>query len=220
MRKISKEGLELIKQWEGLRLQAYQDVIAGWTIGYGHTAKAGEPIVKEGMQITAAQAEDLLQKDLAQFEQTVEQRVERSLTDEQFAALVSFCYNVGAEAFGNSTLLKKLNKGDYKAVPAELQKWTKMGGKRLHGLVHRRAAEAGLWAKGAYVSSNYQEVEPPKKNFWQNGEVWAPIVGSFSGLTGILTGQGPVQWALAVVMILATIAGIGMSVYRMREEYR
>ncbi|EJF76795.1 Phage-related lysozyme (muraminidase) [Candidatus Bartonella washoeensis] len=220
MRKISKEGLALIKQWEGLRLQAYQDAMGVWTIGYGHTAQAGEPVVRKGMQITTAEAETLLQKDLTQFEHTVEQMVDRSLTNEQFAALVSFCYNVGVEAFGNSTLLKKLNKGDYEAVPAELQKWTKARGKRLQGLVHRRAAEAGLWAKGAYVSSNYQEVEPPKKPFLQNMEVLAPILGSFSGLTGILTGQGPVQWALAIVMVLATIAGITMSVYRMREEYR
>ncbi|EJF81752.1 hypothetical protein MCS_00177, partial [Bartonella doshiae NCTC 12862 = ATCC 700133] len=82
-----------------------------------------------------------------------------NLSDEQFGALVSFCYNVGIAAFQNSTLLKRLNRGDYEAVPTELQKWTKASGKRLQGLVHRRVAEAGLWAKGAYVSSNYQTVE-------------------------------------------------------------
>ncbi|WP_336288144.1 MULTISPECIES: lysozyme [unclassified Bartonella] len=216
MRKISKEGLALIKQWEGLRLQAYQDAVGVWTIGYGHTAQVGKLFVQKGMQITESQAESLLQKDLAQFEQTVEQMVEQPLTDEQFAALVSFCYNVGTEAFCNSTLLKKLNEGNYEAVPTELQKWTKAGGKRLQGLVHRRAAEAGLWAKGAYVSSNYQKVETPKISFWQNVEVFAPLVGSFSGITGIFTGYGPIQWALAVVMVLATVAGIGVSIYRLR----
>ncbi|WP_273760417.1 lysozyme [Bartonella sp. ML70XJBT.G] len=219
MRKISKEGFTLIKQWEGLHLHAYQDAVGVWTIGYGHTDQVGEPLVLEGMQITVAEAETLLQKDLAQFEKTVQEMVEKSLNDEQFAALVSFCYNVGIEAFCNSALLKKLNKGDYEAVPAELQKWVKAGGKRLQGLVHRRAAEAGLWAKGAYVSSNYQQVETPRKPFWENMEVFAPIISSFSGLTGILTGKGPIQWALAVVMVLATIAGIGMSIYRMRQEY-
>ncbi|WP_455476326.1 lysozyme [Bartonella sp. B17] len=216
MRKISKEGLALIKQWEGLRLHAYKDAVGVWTIGYGHTAQTGKPSVQEGMQITEKQAEILLQEDLKQFEKAVECAVNQFLTDEQFAALVSFCYNVGIKAFHNSTLLKKLNEGDYEAVPAELQKWTKAGGKRLQGLVYRRAAEAGLWTKGAYVSPNYQEVESPQKSFWEV-EVLAPIIGSFSGLTGILTGHGPIQWALAFIMILATVAGIGMSIYRMRE---
>ncbi|WP_144756291.1 lysozyme, partial [Bartonella saheliensis] len=159
MRKISKEGLELIKQWEGLRLNAYKDTIGVWTIGYGHTSAAGKPFVHKGMTITEKQAEELLCKDLRQFENTVAKAVTVSLNSWQFAALVSFCYNVGTIAFCNSTLLKKLNQGEYEAVPAELQKWTKAGGKRLQGLVHRRVAEAGLWAKGAYVSSNYQTVE-------------------------------------------------------------
>ncbi|WP_455473942.1 lysozyme [Bartonella sp. B30(2025)] len=216
MRKISKEGLALIKKWEGLRLQAYKDAVGLWTIGYGHTAQAGKPFVQEGMQITEKQAEILLQKDLEKFEETVERTVNQSLTDEQFAALVSFCYNVGIKAFCNSTLLKKLNGGDYESVPAELQKWTKAGGKRLQGLVYRRVAEASLWTKGNYISPNYQEVESPQ-NFFLELEVLAPIIGSFSGITGFLTGHGPIQCALAVIMVLATIAGIGISIYRMRE---
>ncbi|AQX28404.1 MULTISPECIES: lysozyme [unclassified Bartonella] len=207
MRKISKEGLALIKQWEGLRLKAYQDAVGVLTIGYGHTVQAGEPVVKDGMEITHLEAEALLRKDLSQFERTVERKVKQPLTDEQFAALVSFCYNVGIEAFCNSTLLRKLNKGEYEAVPAELQKWTKAGGKRLQGLVHRRAAEAGLWAKGAYVSSNYQKVEIAEKALFFRAEVFAPLIASFSGLTGFVTGQGPVQWALAGIMILAVILG-------------
>ncbi|ETS07647.1 hypothetical protein O97_00724 [Bartonella henselae str. Zeus] len=101
----------------------------------------------------------MLVADLRQYEQAVEKTVYIDLSDEQFGALVSFYYNIGILAFQNSTLLKKLNQGDYKAVPAELQKWTKVGGKRLQDLVHRRAVEAWLWAKGAFVSSNYQTVE-------------------------------------------------------------
>ncbi|MGF7157606.1 GH24 family phage-related lysozyme (muramidase) [Bartonella heixiaziensis] len=144
MRKISSEGLALIKQWEGLRLNAYKDAIGVWTIDYGHTNSAGKPFIYEGMTITEEQDENVLYQDLRQFENAVEQAVQVSLTDEQFAALVSFCYNVGTGAFCNSTLLKKLNQGEYEAVPAELQKWTKAGGKRLQGLAHRRAAETGL----------------------------------------------------------------------------
>ncbi|WP_247643165.1 lysozyme [Brucella sp. B13-0095] len=83
----------------------------------------------------------------------VERLVKVPLTDNQFAALVSFDFNTGA--LDKSTLLKKLNKGDYAAVPVELMKWVNAGGKKINGLVNRRAAEAGLWAKGDFVSSNY-----------------------------------------------------------------
>ncbi|UNF44092.1 glycoside hydrolase family protein [Bartonella krasnovii] len=219
MRKISQEGLALIKQWEGLRLNAYKDAIGVWTIGYGHTSAAGKPFVHKGMTITEKQAEELLCKDLRQFENTVAKAVTVSLNSWQFAALVSFCYNVGTTAFCNSTLLKKLNQGEYEAVPAELQKWTKAGGKRLQGLVHRRVAEAGLWAKGAYVSSNYQTVETKDSTALFKAEALAPVIGSFSGLGGLLAGNGPVQWALATIMVLA--AGVGLFFVAKRfQEHR
>ncbi|WP_455475697.1 lysozyme [Bartonella sp. B17] len=218
MRKISKEGLMLIKQWEGLRLQSYQDAIGVWTIGYGHTNAAGEPLVRKGMSITEKVAEDILFQDLKQFEKVVEQAVVVPLTDEQFAALVSFCYNVGTTAFCNSTLLRKLNKGDYEAVPFELQRWTKAGGKRLQGLVNRRAAEAGLWARGSYVCSNYQAVETKEPTGLFKIEALAPIIGSFSGLGGLVAGNGPVQWALAVIMVIAACTGIVLVAKRFHEQ--
>ena len=152
VRKINAEGLALIQQWEGLKLTAYKDVAGIWTIGYGHTSAAGSPAVTPGMTITKAEASRILQKDLAKFEARVERLVTVDLTDNQFAVLVSFDFNTGA--LHKSTLLKKLNKGDYNAVPGELAKWVNAGGKKVQGLVNRRAAEAGLWAKGAFVSSN------------------------------------------------------------------
>ncbi|WP_254475527.1 lysozyme [Bartonella sp. B1098] len=218
MRKISPKGLSLIKQWEGLHLKAYKDAIGVWTIGYGHTSTAGKPFVHKGMIITEKQAEEILSHDLRQFENAVEKNVTVSLTDEQFAALVSFCYNVGIAAFCKSTLLKKLNKGEYEAVPSELQKWTKAGGKRLYGLVHRRAAEAGLWAKGAYVSPNYQTVETKKTMGFLKAEALTPIIGSFSGLGGLLAGNGPIQWALATIMVLAACVGIFFVAKRFQEQ--
>ncbi|WP_455480991.1 lysozyme [Bartonella sp. B12(2025)] len=216
--KISKEGLALIKQWEGLRLQSYQDATGLWTIGYGHTSNAGKPFVHKNMNITEKKAEDILFQDLKQFEKAVEQAVVVPLTDEQFAALVSFCYNVGIKAFCNSTLLKKLNKGDYETVPAELQRWSKAGGKRLQGLVNRRAAEAGLWAKGSYVSSNYQAVETKESTGLFKIEALAPIIGSFSGLGGLLAGNGPVQRALAAIMIIAVCIGVMFIAKRFHEQ--
>ncbi|WP_273782995.1 lysozyme [Bartonella sp. ML69XJBT] len=218
MRKISKEGLELIKQWEGLRLEAYKDTACVWTIGYGHTSRAGKPLVHKGMRLTKEQAEEILCEDLKQFEKAVEQSVTVSLTDSQFAALVSFCYNVGTKAFCQSTLLKKLNQGDYESVPVELQKWNKVGGKCLKGLSNRRAAEAGLWAKGAYVSSNYQRVETKNRTGLFQLEALAPIIGSCSGFGGLLVGNGPVQWALAGIMVLAALTGVVIVAKRFKEQ--
>ncbi|WP_019218670.1 lysozyme [Bartonella florencae] len=217
-RKINKNCLACLKRWEGLRLQAYQDASGVLTIGYGHTGKAGKPAVVEGMVITEKKAETMLLADLQQYERAVEKAVCVNLSDEQFGALVSFCYNVGISAFQNSTLLKRLNKGDYEAIPAELQKWTKAGGKRLQGLVHRRAAEAGLWAKGAFVSSNYQTVETKDSTGLFKAEALTPIIGSFSGLGGFLAGNGPIQWAFAAIMVLAAGAGIFFVAKRFQEH--
>lgn len=151
IRQINSDGLAHLKRWEGLRLSAYQDVAGVWTIGYGHTSAAGAPTVKAGMKISEAEAEQILRRDLNKFEARVERLVKVALNDNQFAALVSFDYNTGA--LHKSTLLKKLNAGDYDAVPGELSKWINAGGKRVQGLVNRRASEAGLWAKGAFVST-------------------------------------------------------------------
>ncbi|QEE11960.1 lysozyme [Bartonella krasnovii] len=218
MRKISREGLELIKQWEGLRLEAYRDLACIWTIGYGHTNNAGTPLVKKGMRITKEEAEKILCEDLKQFEKTVEESVTVSLTDNQFAALVSFCYNVGTKAFCKSTLLKKLNQGDYEAVPGELQKWNKVGGKPFIGLVNRRAAEAGLWVKGSYIASNYERVETRSATGLLKIEALAPIIGSCSGFGGFLVGNGPVQWALAGIMVLAACTGLVIVAKRFKEQ--
>lgn len=138
---ISKTGIDLIKQFEGVRLKAYKCPAGVWTIGVGST----QPPVKPGMEITNAQAMARLSKDLAQFEDAINNSVKVDLTQNQFDALVSFAFNVGIGAFQKSTLLKKLNAGQYDAVPGELMKWTKGGGKELPGLVRRRRAEAALW---------------------------------------------------------------------------
>jgi len=146
-RTISAEGLNHIKQWESLRLTAYRNFAnEPWTIGYGHTSNAGPPKVTPGMRITADEAERILRADVAKFEARVVALVKVPLTDSQFAALVSFDYNTGA--LGNSTLLRRLNAGDYDAVPGELAKWVNADGKRVQGLVNRRASEIALWRSG------------------------------------------------------------------------
>jgi lysozyme len=144
MRKINQEGLELIKSFEGLELKAYKDIVGVWTIGYGHTGSD----VHEGLIITKEQAEELLKSDLSRFEKGVETACSGLvLTDNQFAALVSFSYNLGLGNFNSSTLLKKLKSKDMIGASNEFQKWNKAGGKVVAGLTRRRLAEQDLFLK-------------------------------------------------------------------------
>lgn len=146
-RKLSPAGLEHIKKWESLRLTAYRNFPnEPWTIGWGHTSNAGPPKVTQGMRVTAVEADRILMADVAKFEARVASLVKVPLTDNQFAALVSFDYNTGK--LGTSTLLKRLNAGDYAAVPGELAKWVHVDGKRVQGLVNRRESEIAQWRSG------------------------------------------------------------------------
>ena len=217
-RQISPHGLEKLKQWEGLKTKAYKDAGGVWTIGYGHTAMAGSPQPYQGQVITAAEAENILLKDLAQYEAAVENNVNVKLNDNQFAALVSFAFNVGIGAFKNSTLLKKLNQGDFNAVPTELMKWTKAGGKKLQGLVNRRRAEGYLWMEGAFVTSKDVVPEQKKENLFSRKETALSVGGMATGLTGFATGSGPVQWALAAVLVIGAAFVFYWGIQRMRSE--
>ena len=141
-RQINQAGLDLIKRFEGCKLRAYRDPVGIWTIGYGHTKTA-----RPGQQITHQQAEDLLRSDIAEFEQAVESLIDVPLSDNHFAALVSFTFNVGAGALRRSTLRKKLNVCDYAGAAREFLKWDKAGGRVLRGLSRRRYAEMTLFLR-------------------------------------------------------------------------
>lgn len=181
-RRINAAGLSHVKKWEGLKLKAYRNFPGEpWTIGHGHTSLAGPPVVKEGMRITEAEAEAILRTDLDKFEERVQRLVKVPLADNQFAVLVSFDFNTGA--LHKSTLLKKLNAGNYDAVPVELMKWVNAGGRRVQGLVNRRAAECGLWVKGEFVSSNTVEASTkvPSKDIAVVGGTGAAGTGAVIG---------------------------------------
>ena len=132
---------EIIKQSEGLRLEAYLCPAGVLTIGYGHTGSD----VREGSRVSREEAENLLTRDLERFEKDILKMVKVELTQNQFDALVSFTYNVGSGALKTSTLLKKLNAGNYMEAADEFLKWTKAGGKELPGLVKRRRTERALF---------------------------------------------------------------------------
>lgn len=150
--RLSPKGLELIKAHEGLRLRAYQDVVGVWTVGYGHTGTA-----KPGMTITSEQADTLLRYDVEQFENAVNNLVHVPLNQNQFDALVSFTFNLGRGALERSTLLRKLNAGDYQGAAKEYGKWVNAGGKPWPGLIRRRREERELFET---------PVEPEAPHHW------------------------------------------------------
>ena len=145
--KISENGLNLIKEFEGLSLKPYLDVVKIPTIGYGNTYYPdGKKVTLKDKPISEIEAAELLsyvaQKD---FGDKILQLVKVPLSQNQFDALVSICYNIGMGNFSKSTLLKKINQGDFKGASLEFEKWNKSGGVVLAGLVKRRLKEKALF---------------------------------------------------------------------------
>lgn len=141
----SDKGIALIKQFEGCKLTAYQDSVGVWTIGYGWTQPVDGKPIRAGMTINQETAERLLKTGLVSYESDVSRLVKVGMTQGQFDALVSFTYNLGARSLSTSTLLRKLNAGDYAGAADEFLRWNKAGGKVLNGLTRRREAERALF---------------------------------------------------------------------------
>lgn len=149
---VNQATLDLIKKYEGCRLEAYQDSVGIWTIGYGHTAG-----VQDGDTCTQDQADQWLADDLIQAEQAVQGAITVSLTDGEYGALVSFCYNVGPGVPGRkdglihlvgggpSHLLIYCNQSNFDLAAAEFPKWARAGGVVIQGLMNRRLDEQSLF---------------------------------------------------------------------------
>ena len=144
---LSDNGMKLLEQFEGLRLEAYLDSASIATIGFGSIKYPNGNKVKLGDKITKAQAKEYKLHDLKEFENTVNTSVKFPLTQNQYDALVSLSYNIGSGAFKNSTLLKKLNSGNYKGAAEQFLVWNKVNSKKVQGLVNRREAERNLFLK-------------------------------------------------------------------------
>ena len=155
MMNMSEKGKKLLAQWEGTILHVYNDAVGLPTIGVGHLLTRDEltsgkiyiegQLVKYANGLTQQQALDLLGQDLDKFEKVVDESVTVDLKQNQFDALVSFAFNVGAGAFKGSSLLKVLNQGQYAEVPDQLQRWAYAGGRLVQGLATRRENEIKLW---------------------------------------------------------------------------
>lgn len=138
-RHISDGGIHLLKSFEGLRLQAYDDGGGVWTIGYGTTSG-----VYPGMKILELQAQSFLQQDLEKFEKEVTS-LGLKLNDNQFSAMVTFTYNVGFNAVRDSTIVRLLKKERYAEAADQFLRWNRVNGEPWEGLTRRRQAERALF---------------------------------------------------------------------------
>ncbi|MCH7313157.1 lysozyme [Acinetobacter sp. ANC 3882] len=144
---ISSIGINLITNFEDLKLKAYDDGANVWTIGFGTTVYPNGVRVNKGDSCTKEQAISFFQYDLRRFQKAVHEVVTVPLSQKQFDALVSLAYNIGTNAFKSSTLVKYLNSLDYRNAADQFLVWNKSNGKVLKGLVRRREAERHLFLK-------------------------------------------------------------------------
>ncbi len=186
---LNAAGIALVKEFEGWRSRAYRCPSGALTIGYGHTSRAGPPTVLPGMTIDRAEGETILKHDLDAAGREVRRLVKVGLNDNQHAALVSFCFNVGPGNLARSSVLKAVNEGRFEDVPARLQLWNRAGGRVLKGLVRRRAAEARLFMTPATADGARREadeaagatVDPPcGKPMTRSTTSWAAILAAVS----------------------------------------
>lgn len=190
--KTSEDGLKLIEKFEGCCLKAYRCPANVLTIGYGHTSAAGAPEVTEGLVITKDQAMEILRRDIAAFERELNSMLTCKVTQHQYDALMSFMYNVGVGALRKSTLLKRVNAGQFDMVRAEFMKWTRGGGRELPGLVARRRAEADLFIKHDEVADSEEyrltpDRPQPTKTMVQSKEGNAAIATGAMGGLGLVS---------------------------------
>lgn len=151
---VSQNGINLIKEFEGCRLTAYQDSVGVWTIGYGHTSG-----VYAGMTIGQEQADSFLKSDVEAHARYITTYVTHSLSQNQYDALASFCFNLGAHILKDSTLAAYLNQGNWTLAANEMKAYVNAGGVPLEGLIRRRNAEVTLFLKNDEPINNKGEIE-------------------------------------------------------------
>lgn len=213
---LSQEGLDHIKQWEGTNIidgmhHAYQDQAGVWTIGYGHTVSAGPPVVEHDLVVTHEEAEDILLRDVSGFERAVSQAVKKPMTQNQYDAFVSFCFNIGGPAFRSSTALRRFNAGDIEGT-AEAMTWfnkVTINGEKVvsKGLVRRRASEVGLFLGERtevppHAAITGGEHKPLRKS--------STMLGSGVGLLGTAAGGVGSLGYLSETAQLAVIGVVGV----------
>lgn len=224
---FSEAAVNLIKAFEGLHdvkddgfVHAYRCPAGKWTIGWGSTMFNGKPVTR-GMTITKDEADNLLIDDITSHAEPIHRLVTVPLTQPQYDALASFIFNVGAGNFARSTLLKKLNRGDYDGAAREFARWNKAKGKVLRGLTRRRTAEAALFMMDVPIGRDGekqpQEVEIDEKPLAKSRTLWgagaaaagAALAEAASQIEPLVALNEHIQW----VFLGVSLAGIALVTY-------
>lgn len=236
---VSQSGINIVKKFEGLHkvtdsgdVRAYRCPAGKWTIGYGHTKG-----VRSGMRATPAQCEEFLVEDLNEAGAIVRRYVNVPLSQNQYDALVSFVFNLGGGNFQSSTLLKKLNKGLYDEVPAQILRWNKarVDGvlTELRGLTRRRTAEAALFSMDAPLAGDGGDMMPQKPEQaatkpLTRSKTLAGASAAGIGTIGTVIGdaanqiEGLVAYSedLKLVFLGLTIVGIALVTYARIKDHK
>tara|TARA_R110002153_G_scaffold42137_2_gene120036 strand:+ start:2060 stop:2788 length:729 start_codon:yes stop_codon:yes gene_type:complete len=226
---VSEAGIRLVKKFEGLHkmgddglIRSYRCPAGKWTIGYGATRG-----VRSGMRITEGEAEERLLADLNEHAEALHRYVEVPLSQNQYDALTSFVFNVGAANFKSSTLLKRLNSGQYHDIPNQLMRWNKarVDGKLtpLRGLTRRRAAEAALFSMDAKLAGDGGDKMPQKveeaspkaltKSKTMAGAGLAGAATALSEITPQIEALVPYSESMKSIFLLCAIGGIALVAY-------
>lgn len=233
---VSQQGVELVKKFEGLHkvqpdgtVSSYRCPAGVTTIGYGFVKG-----VRSGTKMTKQECEDRLLRELNEFGAQVRRVVDVPLTQSQFDAIVSLTFNIGIGNLKSSTLLRKLNAGDYAAVPAQMMRWNKarVDGKLtpLKGLTRRRAAEAAVFTMDAQLPSDdggdtmvqkvtVQDKKPLTKSKTMAGAGVAGAATVLSEIAPQVEALIPYAESMKTLFLLLALAGVGLAIYaRMKDQ--
>lgn len=215
---MSRQLISHIKEFEGLSLTSYKDIAGIWTIGYGHTG----PEVKKGQTITLEEAVQLLDDDTRWAFAAVESSVKVPITENQEAALISLTYNIGASAFAGSTVVKRLNKGDYYGASEAILMWDKarIAGTLtvVRGLARRREAERDLFLTG--MEQNASVAEEGRTKITQSGTMRNATaqIGAAGGV--VVTALTATDGTAQIVLIIGGIMIVMAALFIMRSRIR
>lgn len=220
---LTQRGIDIVKKWEGLKLNAYHDPVGVVTIGYGYTSRAGfGPGVKMGDVWTEPHAEDMLHKGINLFADKIRPHFKRNATPNQFSAFVSLAYNIGWQSFIESTALRRFNAGDIEGAAEAMTWWNKADGKVLRGLVNRRADEVALFMSDASSVPAESRVTPDVERISaaKSTTVQAATAAAGGAATAAGTAVGQLDGTAQVVVIVAA-AVIGLAaLWIIRERLR
>jgi len=178
---VNHATLELIKRFEGCKLQAYQCSAGVWTIGYGITEAADVGIKPtKGQTITQDRADELLRLTVDKFAKAVDRMITAKVNANEFGACVCLTFNIGTGAFFKSTVLRELNAGNKDKAAAAFRMWNRAGGVVSKGLVNRREAEAALFLTPPFADMHTVDTDKPTESIFAT--IINAILALFRGL--------------------------------------